>query len=634
MKQCYKLIFIILFCGLPVSGFASSLFDSTKTPPHSSAQITSLNYKDTDIRDVLRSIAYEYQANIVIDNQINQKISITLFNVSVFDALKIIADDYALEFRYDNVRFYYKKPVEKEKPAPQEPEPEIRMHDNLFDIKLNNVEIAKFVSALSKASSKNFLLMSGTSGKISGNLTNVEIDVALKNLLFNNGYLYQLKDSIYYVSRSSYFSSSEKNAKDQQNPYWINASGGKVTLDVNQASLEKVLNDIAAQLGLQIVKLTNPNINVTLKCNDMPLDKVMFYLFRGSEFSYKNDNGVFIVGNKTLKMFDNTKLLKLNYLQADKIKDKIPSAITTGLVLQVIPEHNAIVASGGSEAIMAIEDYIKTIDLPVPQVLIEALVVDYNLDNLLQYGITAGTGDTNAAGRPDKWLPGIDVTMSGKRVNNLLEGLGTINMFNTDINLGKLAKLPDGFYANVRFMEQHGIANVKSRPILSTLNGHTASLKIGTVQNYVFTDILPMTSTTGTSYIQKENIQKIEATISFEITPWVGPNSELTLEIKPDFQTPVGTFSPDKKLIPAINTRSMSSTVRLKDGETIVLGGLIQESEIDSKSGMPFISKIPIIGEFFTSTDKKKTKGELIIYLTPKITYGDDFGTHYEELTK
>ncbi len=632
MKRCSEIILFIFLIYFSDTCFAKAEQDSLRLPPHSLSKISSLNFKDTDIRDVLRSIAYEYEVNIVIDNQINQKISITLFDVKVFDALKVIADDHGLEFRYDHTRFYYKKTADKEKPVPPEPEPEITYESGLLDIKLQNVEITKFITALSNTTGKNFLIASGTAGRLSGSLTKVTLPAALKNLLFNNGFFYQLKDSIYYISRSAYFSATDKNATSTT-PYWVSAYGGKITIDVNQASLEKVLNDIALQMGLQIVKLAAPNVNVSLKCNDATLDKALYYLFRGTEFAYKFDNGIFVIGNKASKLLDNTRLIKLNYLQPEKVKDKIPAGLSQGLTIQIIPEHNAIVVNGSNEAILGIEDYIKTIDQPVPQVLIEALVIDYNLDNALQYGITAGTGDSTSAARPDKWLPGLDITGSGKKINELLNGIGTVNVFNTDINVGKLAKLPDNFYANIRFLEQHGIANVKSKPILSTLNGHTASLKIGTVQNYVFTDIMPVTNQLSSTYIQKESVQKIEATITFDITPWVGPNSELTLEIKSDFQTPIGTFSPDKKLIPAINTRSLSSTVRLRDGETIVLGGMIQESEIDSKSGMPFISKIPYLGDLFSSTDKKKTKGELLIYLTPRIYYGDDFGTHYEDLS-
>jgi Type II secretory pathway, component HofQ len=108
-------------------------------------------------------------------------------------------------------------------------------------------------------------------------------------------------------------------------------------------------------------------------------------------------------------------------------------------------------------------------------------------------------------------------------------------------------------------------------------------------------------------------------------------NGELTLEIKPNFETPIGSFSPDKNLIPAINTRSFVSTVRLRDGETIVLGGVIQESEISSENKFPLLGDIPIIGKLFTTSEKSIRKGELMIYLTPRIFYGDEITSMYKK---
>jgi type IV pilus assembly protein PilQ len=290
--------------------------------------------------------------------------------------------------------------------------------------------------------------------------------------------------------------------------------------------------------------------------------------------------------------------------------------------------------TGNNDIITNIEDYVREIDQPVAQVVIEALVVDYNLDNTLQYGISMGTGDSATLNKPDRWYPGLDVTASGKKINNILNSLGTLNLFGKDINLAKLGKLPDNFYANIQALESVGIANVKSKPVLSAINGATASLKIGTTQNYILNNIMPVTSAVNSTFIQQENIQKIEANISFEITPWIGANNELTLEIKPDFETPIGQFSPDKNLIPAINKRSLVSTIRLKDGETVVLGGLIQESETNTQNKVPLLSDIPFIGSLFTSVDKKKSKGQLMIYITPKINYGDDFGSLYFNYSK
>ncbi|MCU7526444.1 MAG: hypothetical protein HF308_18350 [Ignavibacteria bacterium] len=604
-------------------------------PPNSREVIPALNFKDTDLRDILRSIAFEYHTNIVVDNSINGRASAALFNVSVLNAIEMIARDNGYDFSYDSLRFYIKPMKVKLPPPVPEYEPEVQFNKGKLSLKLMNADVNKFVEKLRSATGKNFLLNQGTSGRLSGELKNVELETGLKNILQNNGFFLTASDSIFYIARSGYFSSLEgSNAPSKSAGYWVNARNNRVTLDVMQANLDQVLTDIARQMGLQVVKLAIPTASVTVRCTEVPLDVALGYLFKGTEFSFREENGAYVIGPKTSKNLDNTKLLRLKYLRADKIKETLPQAFTQGISVGVSLEHNAIIASGTNEAVANLEDYLQAIDRPVPQVLIEALVVDYNLDNMLQYGITAGRGDSLASSRPSKYYPGVDVTLSGSKVNKLLNSIGTINLFGKDLDVAKLGKLPDDFYMNLKLMEQHGIANVKSKPLLSSLNGHTASLKIGTVQNYVFNEIMPITSQVNSTFIERERIEKIEANISFEITPWVGPNSELTLEIKPEFQTPIGPFVPDKKLIPAINTRSMFSTLRLKDGETIILGGLIQESETNMEDKVPFLGDIPFIGKFFTNVDKKKSKGELIIYLTPRISYGDDFGNSYYEYSK
>jgi type IV pilus assembly protein PilQ len=635
-KRHYKFASIILIIIIDLQILGQP--DSVKYPPNSSQIIPVINFKDTDIRDVLRSIAFEYQTNIVVDNQLNQKISIALFKTKLSDALKIISEDNNLDFSFDTRRFFVRQKKEKQTtppPAPQEPEPQIFYNNGRISISLNNADIQKVVNKLREKTRKNFLITAGTSGRLTGTLDNIDMEIGLRNLLQNNGYYMTLKDSIYYISRSSYYSSMENAPNtNKKNPYWISAKNNKVTIDVNQISIDRILDDLSNQLSLQIIKLNVPSVDATLKCYETNLDKVMEYLFKGTEFTFRKDGNAYIIGSKSSKNLDNSKLIKVQYLRADKLKEILPPSFTQTLTVNVSLEHNALIVTGQNESISNFENYIKTVDQPVPQVMIEALVVDYNLDKQFQFGINAGKGDSTYLSRANKYYPGVDATISGRRLNEFLEKTGTIKLFGSDINIAKLGKLPEDFYLNLKALQQDGIANVRSKPILSSLNGHTASLKIGTVQNYVFNEIMPVTNQLSSTFLERERIEKIEANISFEITPWIGPNNELTLEIKPEFQTPIGPFVPDKKLIPAINTRSFFSTVRLKDGETIILGGLIQETESNTEEKFPILGDIPFIGSLFSNVDKKKIKGELVVYLTPKIYYGDELSYSYYNFSK
>ena len=106
MKLCYNYIVIIFFIT-PVLLFSQQ--DSLKHPPNSNSIITALNFKDTDIKDVLRSIAYEYKTNIIVDNNVSVKISTALYNLDLFSVVKMIAEDNGLEFGYDSKRFVVKE---------------------------------------------------------------------------------------------------------------------------------------------------------------------------------------------------------------------------------------------------------------------------------------------------------------------------------------------------------------------------------------------------------------------------------------------------------------------------------------------------------------------------------------------
>lgn len=639
MKKYYvkphKIVWIILILFLYSYTKATGI-DTLGIPPNSYSVIPALNFKDTDVRDIFRGIALEYETNIMLDNQINKRVSVALFKISVFDAVKMIAEDNGLEFAFDENRFFVRNKVivpPKKPVPPKPPEPIIKYYkeNDEMDVILKNVTIDAFVEKLRKVSEKNFLLSNGTSGVVNGELNKIDFNIGLKNLLQNNGFYISEKDSIYYITRSTYFSSLDPNRSGEKSPYWVSALNNKITIDVNNASLNHILDDISYQLNLQIIKLVQPEANVTIKCKDVPIESAMYYIFKGTQFTFKLENGTYIVGNKDVKNLDNVKLVKLQHIRADKLLENIPNNLFQNVTANISLEHNGLILMGSNDNIYSIVDYIKSIDQPVPQVMIEALVVDYNLDDLFELGLELGRGDSSKLMQQDSWFPGINATAGGVRVNKFLTDVANLNIFGLDLDIGNLGKLPGDFFANIKMLEQNGVANIKSRPLLSTLNGHTASLKIGTTQNYIFNEIMPVTNQLSSTFLERESLQKIEAFISFEITPWVGPDNQLTVEIKPDFQTPSGEFSPDKNKIPSINTRTLESTVRLRDGETIVLGGLIQETESTTISKVPLLGDIPILGELFKSRSKQTGKSELMIYLTPHIFYGDEFGVEYIE---
>lgn len=249
-------------------------------------------------------------------------------------------------------------------------------------------------------------------------------------------------------------------------------------------------------------------------------------------------------------------------------------------------------------------------------------MVDFNRQRLGDFGIKAGVGSPGDSSRSQfqSLFPFIDVALSGAQFNNLLKKYGS------NLGLASIAKLPANFYLQIKAMESEGIANVRSRPQIATLNGHTASISIGTTQYFILKTETPISSANQVVLQESERFETIKAEMILKVTPWVNANGEITAEIHPEFSTPKNGLDPS--IPPTIDHRVLDSTVKLKDGETIILGGLIQEFDNETINKFPILGHLPLLGKLFQNRSYNKTYAELVIYLTPHIYYvGDEINS-------
>jgi len=110
--------------------------------------------------------------------------------------------------------------------------------------------------------------------------------------------------------------------------------------------------------------------------------------------------------------------------------------------------------------------------------------------------------------------------------------------------------------------------------------------------------------------------------MTLEVTPYVNRNGDLTVTLNSQFNTPAEAFDPD--IPPTLNRRVLTSTVCLKNGETIVLGGLVQNTRSETVEKLPILGSIPIIGRLFRNRSSYDVTSELMIYITPQVYYGSE----------
>jgi type IV pilus assembly protein PilQ len=293
------------------------------------------------------------------------------------------------------------------------------------------------------------------------------------------------------------------------------------------------------------------------------------------------------------------------------------------LSIKVVKERNGLLITGPRTAIARIEDL--QIDIPSAQILFEVLVVDYTTSEQASFGITANNYGADST-MPDRtYYPSWNYSANSEEANNGLRSL------ERRLGLSNLGVLDDDFFIQLQALVEEGKANLQSRPQIATLNGHTASISIGTTQYYLLeSETVYASTSSSTSSQTSQRFETIKANITLEVTPYVCRSGDVIVDLSPEFSTPSGQLDPD--IPPTINSRVLKSTVRLKNGETIVLGGLIEDTKSATMEKVPILGSIPILGRIFQNRSSEDTRSELMIYITPHIYYGSEGAVNRDSL--
>ncbi len=604
--------------------------DRKKLSPSFFTKLDNLNVKDIEIKDLLRGISQQNKVNIIIDNEVTQLVTLSLTDINVLDLILYLCESYKLAItQRETMLRIYPRPVDIDLSSLK-----VSYKKNLLSLDLSNADLAQVVKAVATKTGKNILIKSGVSGRITGMLNAVPWETGFRSLLTTNGFSLSSRNGVYNVSRRGDTGANDSRASDDN--CQVNVNNGKINLEIRDINIVDVIRELTDQTGISIIVYGYPETKVSIKCSNLTLDEVLSYILKGTNFTYRKDENIYVIGDKKVSGLLTTKLFKLNHIKVDGILELMPESIKKNSTLQIIKEQNGLVAITTNDILNELEDFLKQIDSPTPQILIEALVVDFNITDTKELGVKmASQKDT-----PDSvaWnnysMLDMGFNQQGKfytQQNGISLNKG-LNQISDMVGWKNIGKLPDNFYLQIQALASQGKADIKSRPQISTLNGHPASISIGTTQYYILKSTTPVRSENDVITQETERFEKIDANVKLSITPWVSASGEITAEIKPEFLTPVGSFN--SKTPPTINSRVLDATVRLKDGETIILGGLIEERESNDISKIPFLGDLPFIGKIFTSSRKSKTKSELMIYITPYVFYGDERDTNKWELLK
>jgi general secretion pathway protein D len=273
----------------------------------------------------------------------------------------------------------------------------------------------------------------------------------------------------------------------------------------------------------------------------------------------------------------------------------VPNIDTNSLIIVAPPEDQG-----------TIKTILDQLDALPEQVMIETLVVEVTLDKATQFGVESTLGLHNPFGGLHGTLSGTTGFLSG--TNGLTSAIANANE-----PTGALYTFSAGQYSlALQAIEQDTKFNVLSTPKIFTTNNATAQINISESVPYITSETVD--ATIGNTY----NYGFLDVGVVLTVTPRITSGGNVTMDVTQTANDLLGFTSYNA---PEVNQRETETTVSVLDGRTVVLGGLMQNQVNDITNKVPILGDIPVLGNFFRSNNKTKSKTELLVFLTPHIVH-------------
>lgn len=427
-----------------------------------------------------------------------------------------------------------------------------------------------------------------------------------------------------------------------------------VTMNIVDSEVREVLTSLASIGGVNIVADDSVNGKITVQLAGVSFQEALDIITKTKGLQYQTIGNTIIVGTKNNMSagFGQLHVFHLKFANPDDVVNAAKLALglggstessstenstqttttsntnsttsnndgtTTAEIsgnLTVDKATNSLLFYGTASEAQKIRVVLDQIDIPYEQVSLEAQVMSINKTDSKNLGIEwewSKAPQSYEEYTPEKIT--IDAT-TGRITSIEPAEITRASSFNKGTTGGIISfgRSPDGlpyeFYyaAKINALINNGKANILSKPKITTINGKEATINIG--GEVPIPTLTVSDNTTTTTYEYKET------GIILKYTPRVNDDGYITAKIHTEVSTP--TYDADAKAY-RFNKRSADTQVRLKDGETMVIGGLIGSDESKVMSKIPFLGDLPILGRFFSNVNNSKNESEVIIFVTARI---------------
>ena len=325
----------------------------------------------------------------------------------------------------------------------------------------------------------------------------------------------------------------------------------------------------------------------------------------------------------------------LNYADAEKIASKLKEQLSASAgapaaaggaataadrtaTIWAEPETNALIINAPPKTMRALMSIVDKLDIRRAQVMVEAIIVEVSADKSAELGVNWVAYDRDRevpAGGFIEPIGGVSIVDLARAVDDPTT-LTSVPR-GTTIGIGRLKDTGINFAALLRALRGDSNTNIIATPSIVTMDNQEAQIKVAQEVPFVTGQFTNTGGGAGGGVNPFQTIQRQEVGTILKITPQINEGDSVMLKIEQESSSIAASSSGAVDLV--TNKRTINTNVLIEDGGTIVLGGLIQDTQTNGEQRVPFLGRIPIIGEAFRTRSAKKAKTNLMVFIQPTI---------------
>ncbi len=408
----------------------------------------------------------------------------------------------------------------------------------------------------------------------------------------------------------------------------------RITVTWDRASIADVVAGFASFSGRTIIMGKDVKGEVTAEIKNQPWPQAFQAILATQGLSAQEMSGgiIRVDAPATLAALDSlepleTSLVRINYAQAGSLSKTVESILTKGRGRVVADTaSNSLILTDTRSRIASVTDFVRGLDVRTPQLSIQAKIIFVDRTDIEQLGVKYDLGNSNQffnklIQRPNPATPG---TTYGKDINivdiggNSVAAVGNADATITGSALDLIYSTSIGGFALSTFLsalERTELADIQAEPVISTLDNRQADILVG---EETPVRVIDASSGSGNGGVARATVQFKETGIRLTVTPHVTNNRQVLMQLHTERSAVRPLAAADLGFV--FSKQKADNQLLVNDGETAVIGGLTVTEVTKSRSGIPLLGSLPIVGKLFSFDSDTENRRDLIILVTPRIT--------------